>query len=456
MSGGLLKISGWGQTSPARTFLRDAHSVEELHDALTSVGHRGAIARGLGRSYGDAAQNSGGSTIRFTDRSFSFDADCGVVTASAGATFDDIMTQIIPHGWFVPVTAGTRQITVGGAIAADIHGKNHHRDGSFGNFVQSISLLLASGDVVELDRSSHHDLFFATIGGMGLTGIILSATFDLLQVSSAMMSVRTERHGDIDTLMESMLRNDSAFRYSVAWVDGTATGKHLGRGVITHGDHASSDEVRSNHKRSSDYRSPTTIGIPRFVGAARSVRRSTSLLFSELWYRKAPKLREGQLVSIPSFFHPLDGVGHWNRLYGKSGFVQHQCVVPLDRDDVIRSILHRVSSDRPANVINVLKRFGEGNDAHLSFPQPGWTLTVDLPVTSQLPTMLVDIDEMVLSAGGRHYLAKDATTGSHSIRSGYPRLDEWQHIRHRVDPDQRWQSDLSRRLNLCATPKDSE
>ena len=214
MSGGLTKISGWGQTSPARTFLRDAHSVEELHDALTSVGHRGAIARGLGRSYGDAAQNSGGSTIRFTDRSFSFDADCGVVTASAGATFDDIMTQIIPHGWFVPVTAGTRQITVGGAIAADVHGKNHHCDGSFGNFVQSISLLLASGDVVELDRSSHHDLFFATIGGMGLTGIILSATFDLLQVSSAMMSVRTERHGDIDTLMESMLRNDSAFRIS--------------------------------------------------------------------------------------------------------------------------------------------------------------------------------------------------------------------------------------------------
>jgi decaprenylphospho-beta-D-ribofuranose 2-oxidase len=180
------------------------------------------------------------------------------------------------------------------------------------------------------------------------------------------------------------------------------------------------------------------------------------LLFSELWYRKAPKLREGQLVSIPSFFHPLDGVGHWNRLYGKKGLVQHQCVVPLDRDDVIRSILQRVSSDRPANVVNVLKRFGEGNNAHLSFPQPGWTLTVDLPVTSQLSTTLADIDAMVLSAGGRHYLAKDATTGSLSIRSGYPRLGEWQHIRHRVDPNQRWQSDLSRRLNLCATLKDSE
>lgn len=457
MSSALTKISGWGRTSPAQTVLCDAQSAGDLHEVLANVGSRGAISRGLGRSYGDAAQNSGGSTIRFVDRSFTFDADQGLITASGGAIFDDIMSQIIPHGWFVPVTAGTRQITVGGAIAADIHGKNHHHDGSFGNFVRSISLLLASGEVIDVDPTSHQDLFFATIGGMGLTGIILSATFDLIEVPSAMMTVRTERHADIDTLMESMLRNDSTFRYSVAWVDGTATGKHLGRGVITHGDHASGDEVRSSNKRSSsDYRSPTTIDVPRFVGAARSVRRTTSLLFSELWYRKTPKIREGELVTIPSFFHPLDGVGQWNRLYGKRGFIQHQCVVPLERDDVIRSILQRVSSDRPANVVNVLKRFGQGNEAHLSFPKPGWTLTVDLPVTSELSTTLADIDALVLSAGGRHYLAKDATTGSQSIRSGYPRLGEWQHIRRRVDPDQRWQSDLSRRLNLCATPKDSE
>ena len=457
MSSGLTNISGWGRTSPAQTVLCDAQSVGELHEVLANVGSRGAIARGLGRSYGDAAQNSGGSTIRFLDRSFTFDADRGVMTASGGAIFDDIMNKIVPHGWFVPVTAGTRQITVGGAIAADVHGKNHHCDGSFGNFVQSISLLLASGEVIEVDAASNRELFFATIGGMGLTGIILSATFDLIEIPSAMMRVRTERHADIDALMESMLRNDSTYRYSVAWVDGTATGKHLGRGVVTYGDHASSAEVHSTNKQStSDYRSPKTIDIPHIFGAARSVRRTTSLLFSELWYRKAPKFREGQLVTIPSFFHPLDGVGQWNQLYGKRGFIQHQCVVPLDRDDIIRSILQRVSSDRPANVVNVLKRFGQGNEAHLSFPKPGWTLTVDLPVTAQLSATLAAIDALVLSAGGRHYLAKDATTGSRSIRVGYPHLSEWQHIRHRVDPNQRWQSDLSRRLSLCETLKDSE
>lgn len=457
MSSQLTKVSGWGRTSPARTMLCDVESIEELKESLVDVGRRGAIARGLGRSYGDAAQNSGGSTIRFVDRSFMFDADRGLVTASGGAIFDEILNEIVRCGWFVPVTAGTRQITVGGAIAADVHGKNHHRDGSFGNFVRSISLLLASGEIVEVNRRSHSDLFFATIGGMGLTGIILSATFNLIQIQSAMMTVRTERHSNIDALMDSMLQNDSAFRYSVAWVDGTATGRNLGRGVITSGDHASMDEVRSNRKRPRhDYQRPRTLDLPSFTSTARSVRRSTSLLFSELWYRKAPVLREGELVSIPSFFHPLDGLGNWNRLYGKTGFVQHQCVVPLDRDDVIRNILQRVSSDRPANVINVLKRFGDGNEAHLSFPQPGWTLTIDLPVTPHLSTTLSEIDALVLSAGGRHYLAKDATTGSQSIRTGYPRLGEWQSIRHRVDQHQRWQSDLSRRLNLYQTHEDEE
>ena len=444
-------ITGWGRTSPSRTRLIGVQSEDELRRALARADDRGVIGRGLGRSYGDAAQNSGGTTIVLSSSDIYVDVATGVVDAAGGASIDSLLQQTIPEGWFVPVTPGTRFVTVGGAIAADVHGKNHHRDGSIGHHLVDLTMMVASGEVVVVDRERDSELFWATIGGMGLTGIILRARLRMIPIETSSVSVRTERHSHLEDLMASMESNDESYRYAVAWVDGSVGGSRLGRGIVTYGEHATIDMLPTLRRSAPlDYRSPRVVNVPEFMSRVRPLRRSTAVAFSELWFRKAPKQRVDELVSIPSYFHTLDGVGKWNRLYGPRGFIQHQCVVPLDAPHAVRAILERVVRDRPANVVNVLKRFGSGNAAPLSFPRPGWTLTVDIPVTDDLVHTLRDIDTIVGEWGGRHYLAKDATATSRSIRSGYERLAEWQAVRNRVDPHRVWQSDLGRRLDLCA------
>ena len=443
-------LTGWGRTNPSAADLLSV-SRHELPAAVKEAGARGALVRGLGRSYGDAAQNGGGVVLRLSGSDAMLDADASTVTVGAGTSLDDLLRVIVSRGFFVPVTPGTRFVTIGGAIASDIHGKNHHVDGSFGNHLLRMSLQLADGSVVELSRTDDPELFWATIGGMGLTGAVLDATFTLLPIESSLMAVDTHRIADLDALFAAMSEGDDHHRYSVAWIDLVAKGRQLGRSVLTRGDHARRAQLTS--KQLNDpyaYGPRQLVSVPPVVPAPGVLNHLTVSAFNEFWFRKAPREQLGEVQTIASFFHPLDMIGSWNRLYGKPGLVQYQFVVPFGQEAAMRRIIERLSASSVASFLAVLKRFGAGNDAPLSFPQAGWTLALDMSAAGRgLGTLLHHLDELVLDAGGRTYFAKDAHTTPETIRRGYPRLAEWQQVRQRVDPHQVWQSDLGRRLRLA-------
>lgn len=445
-------LTGWGRTNPSVAEVLQVLPAE-VPAALKEAGERGALVRGLGRSYGDAAQNGGGTVLRLLGSATDavLDRAAATITVSAGANLDELLRVIVPRGFFVPVTPGTRFVTIGGAIASDIHGKNHHVDGSFGNHLVRMSLQLASGDVVELSRSSDPELFWATIGGMGLTGAILDATIGLLPIESSRMAVDTRRIADLDSLFAAMDDGDDEYRYSVAWIDLAAKGRHLGRSALTRGDHARADQL--GPKAAVDplaYGPRQLISVPPVVPRPGLLNHASVAAFNELWYRKTPRDRRGGIQGIASFFHPLDMVGSWPRLYGRPGLVQYQFVVPFGQEEVMRRVIERVSASGAASFLAVLKRFGVANGAPLSFPQPGWTLALDMPGGARgLGNLLHGLDELVLNSGGRNYFAKDAHTSHTTIRRGYPRLAEWQAVRDRVDPEHVWQSDLGRRLALA-------
>ncbi len=444
-------LQGWGRAAPSVAELVDV-DLANLPAAIRNLPERGGIARGLGRSYGDPAQNSGGHVLRLASKSDAIVIDEGncTITSGAGVSIDDVLNIIVPLGFFVPVTAGTRYITVGGAIASDIHGKNHHVDGSFGQHVLSLRLMLADTAVVDIGPDRQADLFWATVGGMGLTGVIVDATFRMVPIESSRITVDTMRLGDLDSLMAVMSESDSSVRYSVAWLDLLAKGRHLGRGVLTNGEHASLSQLGKRElDQPLEYSSKSPVNIPPVIPTVGFINKLSVAAFNEVWWRKAPRHREGELQSIQTYFHPLDRVGDWNRVYGRQGFLQYQFVVPLGAEDTLRRIIERLSAANLPIFLTVLKRFGSQNPGPLSFPCGGWTLAVDVPAKSSgLSELLLSLDHLVLDAGGRHYLAKDFHITADAVRRGYPRLDDWLQIREQVDPTGRWSSDLSRRLGL--------
>ncbi|MFC4470482.1 FAD-binding protein [Streptomyces xiangluensis] len=442
-------VTGWGRTSPTAARLIRPRTYEEAAAAVRACGARGGIARGLGRAYGDAAQNAGGAVLDMTglDRVHAIDADGGTVLCDAGVSLHRLMQALLALGWFVPVTPGTRYVTVGGAIGADIHGKNHHVSGSFTRHVLALELLTADGEIRTVSRGT--PLFDATAGGMGLTGVVLAATLRLRRVETSLMSVDTERAKDLDDLMARLTATDHRYRYSVAWIDLLARGTSLGRSVLTRGDHAPVDALPTRARRDPlAYRPVRFPAAPSFVPEG-LLGRTTVGLFNELWYRKAPRARAGELQTISAFFHPLDGVPHWNRLYGRGGFVQYQFVVGHGQEGALRRIVSRISRRRCPSFLAVLKRFGEGDPGWLSFPMPGWTLALDLPANLPgLGAFLDELDEEVAAAGGRVYLAKDARLRPELLAAMYPRLDEFRALRAELDPAGVFTSDLSRRLGL--------
>lgn len=446
-----LELSGWGRTAPSAATVVDADADELDAGFLEALAEpRGIIARGMGRAYGDAAQNGGGTVVRLAPGPILLDPRAGTVQVGAGVSLDELLRHVVPRGFFVPVSPGTRFVTVGGAIASDIHGKNHHADGTFGAHVDAMTMLLADGTRRTITSASDPLLWWATIGGMGLTGIIVEATVRLLPIETSRCLVLTERVPNLDSLLERMESGDHLHRYSVAWVDMVATGAHLGRAVLTRGDHATYDElVAEKPAAGADPLafSPSGLAaVPR--GVPNVLNRLAVRTFNEMWYRKAPVSHLG-LETITGFFHPLDMVGDWNRLYGRSGFLQYQFVVPFEAVETLRTIVGTVAASGHASFLAVLKRFGPESGGLLSFPTPGWTLTLDLPAgVAGLGGLVGDLDRMVLDAGGRHYLAKDATATPEIIRAGYPRLDEWLEVRRSVDPTGRWISDQARRLDL--------
>ncbi|MEQ8142306.1 FAD-binding oxidoreductase [Streptomyces sp. OP7] len=444
-----VSVTGWGRTAPSAARLIRPRTFEEAALAVRGCGARGGIARGLGRAYGDAAQNAGGEVFDMTglDRIHAIDADGGTVLCDAGVSLHRLMEVLLPLGWFVPVTPGTRYVTVGGAIGADIHGKNHHVSGSFSRHVESFELLTADGRVRTVVPGT--PLFEATAGGMGLTGVILTATVRLQPVETSWMSVDTERASDLDDLMARLADTDHRYRYSVAWIDLLARGKATGRAVLTRGDHAPLDALpRSARHEPLSFRTSRLPAAPSFVPEG-LLSRTTVGLFNELWYRKAPRGRTGELQRIPGFFHPLDGVPHWNRIYGRGGFVQYQFVVGHGREDTLRRIVRRISERRCPSFLAVLKRFGDADPGWLSFPVPGWTLALDIPASLPgLGGFLDELDEEVAGADGRVYLAKDSRLRPELLAAMYPRLDDFRSLRAELDPRGVFTSDLSRRLRL--------
>lgn len=444
-----VSVSGWGRTAPSTARLIRPRSPEEAVAALQACGERGGIARGLGRAYGDAAQNAGGAVLDMTgmDRVHAIDADAGTVLCDAGVSLHRLMEVLLPLGWFVPVTPGTRYVTVGGAIGTDIHGKNHHGSGSFSRHVMAVELLTADGTVQAVERGT--PLFDATAGGMGLTGVILAATLQLQPVETSLMTVDTERATDLDDLMARLTATDHRYRYSVAWIDLLARGASMGRSVLTRGDHAPLDALPARARRAPlTFRPGQLPAAPRFLPEGLLGRKSVGL-FNELWYRKAPRSRVGELQKMSTFFHPLDGVPHWNRVYGRGGFVQYQFVVGYGQEEALRRIVRRISERGCPSFLAVLKRFGESDPGWLSFPMAGWTLALDIPANLPgLGAFLDDLDEEVASSDGRVYLAKDSRLRPEMLAAMYPRLDDFRALRADLDPRGVFRSDLSRRLAL--------
>jgi decaprenylphospho-beta-D-ribofuranose 2-oxidase len=445
------KLTGWGRTSPSVAEVTEPADPAALAALLAGAPPRGLIARGLGRSYNNAAQNGGGRVVVTTRMNAitGFDAEQGLVTCEAGVSLEQLMTAALPRGWFVPVSPGTRQVTVGGAIAADVHGKNHHVSGSFARHVPSFDLLLADGQVRHVTPAAEPELFWATAGGMGLTGIIVRATVALAKVETSRVRVDTVRTGDIDETMAYLSRTDDSYTYTVAWSDCLARGGSLGRSVITSGNFATLGELPPKARRDPlGFRPGSLLGAPPvFPGGL--VNRHTVALMNEAWYRKAPRRRAGEIQAIGPFFHPLDGIRNWNRVYGPAGFLQYQYVVPFGQEDTVRRSFEKISAARAPSFVTVLKRMGDGDPGLLSFPRPGWTLALDFPArTPGLAGLLAWLDEAVLEAGGRVYLAKDSRVPPEALAGMYPCLEEFRQLRARLDPDGIFRSDLSRRLSL--------
>ena len=441
-------LTGWGRTTPAHCTV---HHPETAAAVTSAIGEDSSIARGRGRSYGDAAQNAGATVIdtHRLDDMISFDIERGTITVDAGITLQQLLQSTIPAGWFVAVTPGTRHVSVGGAIAADIHGKNHHHDGSFCSHVRSMTLDSGSGPRLLTPDATPAE-FWATAGGMGLTGVVIEATLQLRPIETSLISSTTERHGSLGSLMAALESADRTSTYTVAWLDTLNAGSRLGRGLLMRGEHATLADLENKRQNTDDplRYEPRSMRLPSVAVPVLAPR--IGKVFNHVWYRVN---RPGQKVeSVSHFFHPLDAIDNWNLLYGRRGFVQWQMVVPDDAADFVAEALARLERIGAGSFLSVLKRFGPANPGPMSFPIPGWTLAVDLPANNQrLDQTLHHLDRHVADLGGRIYLAKDARLHPELIAAMYPRLDEWRDTRNAMDPEHHFRSDLSRRLQLIET-----
>jgi decaprenylphospho-beta-D-ribofuranose 2-oxidase len=439
-------LSGWGLATRSLAHVSRPSGAEEVASLIAGAGPRGILARGLGRAYGDAAQNAGGSVLEMTglDGVRALDAASGEVTVAAGTSLEAVARAAIPRGWFPAVVPGTRFVTVGGAIAADVHGKNHHVDGGFGRYVRSFVLITPDAERRVVTRDGDRATFDATVGGMGLTGVVEEATLQLTRLPSAVVREEITAAQGLDELLELMSRGDDEHRYSVAWVDAAARGARLGRGLLLRGDHASGAEAAA---ASAALAAPRW-RVPRWLPGG-LLGLPTVTAFNALWLHAKPVVSRHALTPLASYFWPLDGVRGWNRLYGARGLLQYQCVVPFGAEDVLRAIFRRARAARVASPLVVLKRMGDG-EGPLAFAMRGWTLALDFPAGARgLGALLDGFDSLVAAVGGRVYLAKDARLRPGALRAMYPRLDEWLSVRGGLDPRGVMRSDLARRLELA-------
>lgn len=430
------RISGWG-----RSFFEDASVYapnSELACKELILSEQLLIPRGMGRSYGDSANASVVFQTDFLDNFISFDKDRGILTVEAGVQLREILEIVVANGWFLPVTPGTGYVTVGGAIASDVHGKNHHSAGSFGQYVESIKILLGNGEIVTTSAKQNSDLFYATCGGMGLTGIILSATIRLISIRSSLISQKIIKTKSLEETCEKF---DTYIQhnYSVAWIDCLAKGGGLGRGLLILGDHSDEGEFEFS------IREPINL---RLRPPSALLNRFSMKVFNNLyWYRAANNATNK--ISIPTFFYPLDLLKDWNTFYGKQGFVQYQFVLPENvgvRN--LRAILEKIADSEQASFLAVLKKFGPGNSNLLSFPMAGYTLALDFKMTMLTKDLLLGLDEMILAMGGRIYLAKDSFMTELTFKRTYQNWEQFQIVREKYDALGKFCSNQSIRLGL--------
>ncbi|MGW5317536.1 FAD-binding protein [Nocardia thailandica] len=446
------RLTGWGRTAPTVARVLSTPDLDAVAAAVRDAGPRGVIARGLGRSYGDPAQNGGGLVVDMTalDRIHRIDPENATVDLDAGVSLDTLMRAALPHGLWVPVLPGTRQVTVGGAIAADIHGKNHHSAGSFGNHLESLDLLTADGGIRTLGPDGPGaDLFWATVGGMGLTGIVVRARLRLKRTETAYFLVDSDRTANLDETMALLTDgSDEGYEYSVAVPDTIGIGPGLGRAGFSRGNLARIEDLpRALRRDPLHFAAPRLFTVPDMFpdGMVNGV---TARLGAEVTHRTFAARGRGLIQNITQFLHPLDLLGEWNRGYGRRGFLQYQFSMPHGAERELAAAVRAIAHSGHRSFLNVFKRMGAGSRAPLSWPHPGYMLSLDFPMKAGLDRFCADMDRRVLDAGGRLYFAKESRATPETVRAMYPRLDEWRAVRDAADPERVFVSDLARRLRL--------
>ena len=434
-----MQLSGWGNSPTISAEVFYPLTPEDVLRRICDNPQKPFIARGLGRSYGDSSLASHVISARYLDHLLSFDESSGVLTCSAGVSFADILSVFVEKGWFPPVTPGTKFVTVGGAIASDIHGKNHHREGSFTDHVSGLKIATVSDGIVECSRERHPQLFHATCGGMGLTGVILEATFRLKSIESAYIDATLLKAANLAEALELFAIHQNA-PYSVAWIDCVSPGRLRGRSVVMLGEHANYGGLTLD-------KSPklvVPVNMPNFVLNRYSIR-----TFNALYYNRLRKKQTARRPHYERFFYPLDGILHWNRLYGKDGFTQYQFALPEEASlEGLTVVLERVTASPYAPVLAVLKVFGKGNANYLSFPMEGCTLALDFKLDTGLFKLLNELDSIVLDYGGRVYLTKDMCMSAEMFKQGYPDWQAFMKVRKAYGADQVFHSLQSQRLGL--------
>lgn len=420
------QVAGWGGLAVPAVELRS----ENLED-LT----RGAVlTRGLGRSYGDSSLPPPGTTrvagSTLADRILAFDETTGVLRAEAGFTLRDLYRTFMPRGWFTAVSPGTQFVTLGGMVAADVHGKSHHVDGSFGRHVRALRLRVGTGAIVECSREIEPDLFRATIGGMGLTGHILEVEVTLVRVPTPWIYGVKHRVDNIDAFVTAMRRTADEWPMTMGWIDGLSRGQQMGRGVLMCGRWARADEAPRHFPRH-PLRLAVPLTCPDWVMGTLVGR-----VFNEVYYRAHRRVPKPAILHPEGFFYPLDAIRHWNRLYGRRGFTQYQCVLP-DASGVaaVRGLVELLTAQGAASFLSVIKYCGDEGEGVLSFPRRGFTLALDFPIRPNTQTIIDALNTYVIRAGGRIYLAKDAFTRPEHFRAMEPRLPAFEAVRRRWDPE---------------------
>lgn len=437
-------IANWGNypvmESDERLFSFD----DELKNLVKE--ERGFIPRGNGRCYGDASL--GEKTINTTkyNKILSFDVESGIFECQSGITLDQVLEVSVPRGWFLPVTPGTKYITIGGAIGSDVHGKNHHVDGNFSHHVLEMDVLLPNGDTCTCAPDINTALFEATAGGMGLTGIITRVKFRMKKIETAYIRQKQLKAANLEEIIR-LFDEYKDWTYSVAWIDCLKQGKHFGRSILMVGEHATLNELTDQQKKA-----PLTTGkkkqitfpfnLPSWV-----LNTFTVKAFNFLYYGKNLKKEISNVVHYEPFFYPLDAILHWNRGYGKKGFIQYQFVVPMDARQGLIEILQKISERGMGSFLAVLKVFGD-KETLIGFPKEGYTLALDFPVRNGLFEFLDELDEIVLKYGGRLYMSKDARMKPAMLEAGYPNLERFKAIVAQYNPDNSIRSVQSDRLNI--------